>query len=474
VRLRQVLLNLLSNATKFTEKGEIVLGAQVVLPHLHLWVRDSGAGIPVALQERIFEPFGVVEQTNRVAKGIGLGLSIARHLVALHRGSMTLESQPGNGSTFHVYLPLPSLDDSLPAFSSSAQPVLLVLSSSEQPAAEIADFSQRQGLEIHRLCAGDDVDVALAGVRPAAIAWDLAGAGAGDWGVIQQLRSHSQLCRVPFVLYGGQGEQPAVGMTSFVIKPAGGASLLKALAGLCPAEVLRPILIVDDDAGARELYRSLVEKEFPACPVLTAANGVDAMALVRTQVPALVILDLVMPEMDGFEVLDHLRADARTRQVPVLILSGRMLTFDDVERIERHARVTVQSKGILSQGEIAVALHRALFDSDVLPPHTGALVKRAVAYFQQNYARPLSRQDVAGAIGVSERYLSRVFRRELGLTPWEYLNRYRIAQAKEILRSTSDSITAISLRVGFNDLSHFGRAFRKVTGLSPSAFRDLA
>jgi transcriptional regulator GlxA family with amidase domain len=148
------------------------------------------------------------------------------------------------------------------------------------------------------------------------------------------------------------------------------------------------------------------------------------------------------------------------------------LTLEDVERLGRHAQVTVQSKGILTEDEIAAALHRTLFGSDVLPPHTGALVKRAVAYFQQHYDQPLSRQDVAEAIGVSERYFSRIFRQELGITPWEYLNRYRIGQAQELLKETSESVTAIALHVGFNDLSHFGRTFRKATGLSPSEYRE--
>ncbi|HRC76665.1 MAG TPA: ATP-binding protein, partial [Kouleothrix sp.] len=109
VRLRQVLLNLLSNASKFTASGAVELGADVLPPHLHLWVQDTGAGIPIDLQERIFEPFVTSEQSKRRQEGVGLGLSITRRLVALHGGSMSLESQPGRGSTFHVYLPLPSI-----------------------------------------------------------------------------------------------------------------------------------------------------------------------------------------------------------------------------------------------------------------------------------------------------------------------------------------------------------------------------
>ncbi|RPJ19450.1 MAG: GAF domain-containing protein, partial [Chloroflexi bacterium] len=103
VRLRQILLNLLSNAGKFTISGQIVLGASVDPPHLHLWVQDTGLGIAVELRERIFEPFVTVERLGHRSEGIGLGLSITRRLVALHGGIMSLESQVGQGSTFHVY-----------------------------------------------------------------------------------------------------------------------------------------------------------------------------------------------------------------------------------------------------------------------------------------------------------------------------------------------------------------------------------
>jgi len=114
-RLRQILLNLLSNASKFTCAGKICLGATVEPPYLHIWVSDSGAGIPIEQQEQIFEPFcPPVRISARRKSGIGLGLSITRRLVALHGGSMSLESQPEKGSTFHVYLPLPNLAGGMP------------------------------------------------------------------------------------------------------------------------------------------------------------------------------------------------------------------------------------------------------------------------------------------------------------------------------------------------------------------------
>jgi transcriptional regulator GlxA family with amidase domain len=140
--------------------------------------------------------------------------------------------------------------------------------------------------------------------------------------------------------------------------------------------------------------------------------------------------------------------------------------------MEGHARVTFQSKGLLTDTETITALHRALLGTDALPPQTSAVVKRAVSYLHENYARSLSRWEIASAVGVSDDYLSRVFSRELGVTPWDYLNRYRILRAKDLLRKTSENIGNVALQVGFKDQAYFSRVFRKLAGRAPQAFRD--
>jgi YesN/AraC family two-component response regulator len=185
-----------------------------------------------------------------------------------------------------------------------------------------------------------------------------------------------------------------------------------------------------------------------------------------------VLLDLVMPGMEGTDVLDQMRADPRLRQVPVIILSSKLLTLDDIKRLEQHAHVILQSKGILSEQETIALLQRVLSDADTLPPQTSALVKRGIAYLHQNYTRQISRWELAQEVGASEDYLSRVFNRELGLSPWEYLNRYRIYQAKDLLRRTNDSINSIAQQVGFHDQKYFSRVFRNLTGSGPKEFRE--
>jgi YesN/AraC family two-component response regulator len=264
----------------------------------------------------------------------------------------------------------------------------------------------------------------------------------------------------------------AIGLTSFVGKPASSQALLDAINASRPADSAGSILIVDDDVQACEAYQTLVAQGLPGYPIRVANDGAAALAIMVQEVPSLVILDLMMPGVGGAEVLDRMRADPRLRQVPVVIISSKLLNLDDVKRLERHARVMLQSKGILSEAETIAALNRALFGADALPSHTSALVKRAVAYLHQNYTRPLARWEIAEAIGVSEDYLSRVFSRELGLSPWEYLNRYRVNRAKELLARTDANIRSVAHQVGFRDQAYFSRVFRKLTGQSPNAFRE--
>lgn len=474
IRLRQILLNLLSNARKFTDQGQIELGAEVTPPYLHLWVQDTGIGIPPEMRERIFEPFVIGENTRRSSQGIGLGLSITRQLVALHRGLIRVDSQPGQGSTFHVYLPLPSLSDQSASISPSAQPVLLLISAQEQPPSEIVKLSQRRGLEIRRIQVNDNIERLLAEVQPTALAWDFAAAAPGDWGILQQLRNMPRLRQIPFMLYGQEQEsngEPTIGLTNLIIKPVSDDTLLGTIQVLCPPHVTGPILIVDDDPQIVQLYRSMVAKSLPGYPIRTAENGLMALEIMAETLPSLVVLDLMMPKMNGFEVLKRMRANEKTRYVPVLVLSGQTLSLEDVKQLEPHALVTFHSKGILSEAEAAAALHRALFGADALPPHTSTLVKRTVAYIHQHYDRTITRQEIAEDVGASKDYLSEIFRQELGLSPWEYLNRYRILHAKALLRHTDDSITNVALKVGFNDPSYFGRVFHHQVGLTPRAYK---
>jgi YesN/AraC family two-component response regulator len=216
-----------------------------------------------------------------------------------------------------------------------------------------------------------------------------------------------------------------------------------------------------------------VTQALPYVKVHTADNGEDALRRLETSEdpPILVILDVVMPGVDGFAVLEHLRSARRTRHVPVLVISGRLLSPGDVRRLN-HARVLYQTKDLLSPDEALTVLQHAAAGSRLLPQPTSALVKQAVVYLHENYRRTLVRTEIAVAVGVSESYLSQIFHRELGLSTWDYLGRLRMRAAKELLLNSRESITTISSRVGFEDPAYFSRVFHKQVGESPQSYRQ--
>lgn len=378
LRLRQVLLNLLDNARKFTDSGRIVFGAEVVPPSIHLWIQDTGCGIAHDQQERIFEPFVTGEQSKGRAQGVGLGLAITRRLIALHNGVLRLASEPGSGSTFHVYLPL----------------------------------SARNASAVH----------------------------------------------IP-------------GMTNILTKPVDQLTFVQMIEAITSPTAAGSLLIVDDDSETRELYQQLAAQSFPDYTIYTAHDGATALMMLEEVVPSLVILDLTLPDIDGFALLTHLRSREQTRMVPVLVMSGRDLTREDVQRLD-HAHVIFQNKDLLSPHEMTALLKHTLSDTKLVP-QTSVLIKRFIAYLQHHYSSDLSLKEMADTIGVSERHLERIVQQELTMSPTEYLKRYRIKQARKLLRATNSSITAIAKQVGFDDSSYFGRVFRQYTGYSPRDYRSL-
>jgi signal transduction histidine kinase/ABC-type sugar transport system substrate-binding protein/AraC-like DNA-binding protein len=471
IRLRQILFNLLSNARKFTACGEIGLGAEIDPPHLHLWVQDTGPGIPVELQERIFEPFSAVERSERRSEGIGLGLSITRRLVALHGGTMRLESQPGKGSVFHVYLPLPSLSGKFTApVTGILEPVLLVLTAGREPSQTVAKLAAQSNLPIRLVGSIQTLETALQETAHGILVWDMVQARPEEWDLVERVRSHPRLCQLPFIVYRekiGRG----VEITEMLVKPVAAKTLMEAVTALRPFHGTGPILIVDDEPETRDFYRRVAQDAFPGYRVITAENGTAALDSMRTDIPSAVVLDLIMPGVDGFMVLEKMRAQSETRHIPVLVMSGKLLSIEDIRRLD-YARVTFQSKELLSTDEAVELLRKILGPGEPLPKATSILVKAAIAYLHQNYTLHVTRQEIARAVGVSSNYLSRIFHQEVGLSTWDCLNRIRILKAREILENSPDPITMVATQVGFEDSAYFSRIFKKHTGQSPQAYRQ--
>ncbi|MBK8034493.1 MAG: response regulator [Chloroflexi bacterium] len=164
------------------------------------------------------------------------------------------------------------------------------------------------------------------------------------------------------------------------------------------------------------MYLGLLSERFAGYPVMTAENGEVALDVLKTVTPSLILLDLSMPKVDGFRVLEVVRSSPRMSSTPIVVLTGRLLSFEDIKRLD-YGNVMLQFKNIHSDEEL-VANIQHIFDGEAaLPQHSSQLVKQALAYMQQNFAYTLSRAEIAAAVGVSEDYLSRIFGKEMGIPP---------------------------------------------------------
>jgi YesN/AraC family two-component response regulator len=217
----------------------------------------------------------------------------------------------------------------------------------------------------------------------------------------------------------------------------------------------------------------MVSDSFPDFRVQTVHGGREALRLLEGETPDLVLLDLIMPDVDGFQVLEQLRSDVKTALVPIIIITGKLLSYEDVKRLNA-PKVVLQTKGVLSDLESVTEIQRVLTASSELPQPTSLLVKQTFAYIQQNYTRSFSLLELSETIGVSKSYLSRIFKMDTGISLWDYLNRFRIQKARQLLLLTDESITRIAADVGYEDVGYFGRVFHEIVGASPRTYRQQA
>jgi signal transduction histidine kinase/AraC-like DNA-binding protein/ABC-type sugar transport system substrate-binding protein len=238
-------------------------------------------------------------------------------------------------------------------------------------------------------------------------------------------------------------------------------------AALHPARVPR-VLVVEDDPDMRDLHARIVA-EAGARPLL-AADGRDALAVMASEIPDLVLLDLRMAGTDGFRTLAAMRSAAATRDIPVIVITGQRLADADLDRLDQGVAAVV-SKGVLTAAETRARIEAALAGRPWLGSATQRIVRRATAFIERHHAEPLTRELIAREVAISPDYLTDCFRQELGVTPMVYLTRCRIRRARELLETTDRTVTSVALAVGFSDVSHFTRTFHRDVGVSPRAYR---
>lgn len=401
LKLRQILLNLLSNAAKFTEMGEIVVTVEVHGTTLEMVVEDTGIGIPADQLPHVFEKFRQVDGSHRrKVGGTGLGLAIVRELTRLLNGRVEVRSTVGRGSAFTVELP-DAVTATEPESSHASQPDesgtaatprILVIDDDPMVQQLLLRELQSEGFEV--LTAADGIkglDLARS-AAPAAIVLDLLLPRIDGWSVLGTLKSDPAVAGIPVILLSVE-EQRARGLSlgafEYLIKPVEPERLVEVVRrAIAPGN--GDILIVDDDPDVRTtVSRRLREEGFGT---KEAASGEAALAALRMAVPSLIILDLVMPGLDGFAVLQRVRERGLT--VPVLIVTGKDLT--------------VRERETLQQGLVHV-IHKSGVSVDMVVKEARRSVQRRRTIEAQRLPRVLYIEDIAQNRELVRRFLDGAF-----------------------------------------------------------------
>ena len=365
-KFKQIMYNLLGNAIKFTpEGGRVTVTARVIHPSgngntgelLEVAVADTGIGIAAEHLGRIFGEF---EQVNADPKdsqeGTGLGLALTSKLVELHGGRISVESELGRGSTFRFSLPLaPPPARAVEAASSSppvegagpACPLVLVIDNDPDARALIAHYLTEAGYRVECAADGGEAIRLAEALRPDAITLDILLPDRDGLLILAELKSSPETRDIPVVVVSVTDRRElgfSLGAAGWLVKPVHKAELLAALdaAGGGPRDGRTTVLVVDDEPATVAYLRELLQQR--GFGVLTASGGEAGIGLALTRHPDLILLDLMMPGVNGFDVVQALRANPLARQIPILILTGMDLTQADA------ARLGSSVQAILSKG----------------------------------------------------------------------------------------------------------------------------
>ena len=349
-RLRQIVLNLLSNACKFTERGEVRLGVAADPDGVRISVADTGIGMTPEQIGRLFQEFSQADSsTTRRYGGTGLGLAISRKLARLMGGDIAVESAAGVGTTFTVRLPAgppqptaaepgavkpPPIVAAPAPLAAGDTATVLVVDDEETVRDLMRRFLAREGFDVVTASDGREGLALARQLHPALITLDVLMPGMDGWSVLQALKADPDLARIPVVMLTILDEQNrgyALGAADYLTKPIERDRLRSLLAQFRRNAHPRHALVVDDDPDARRwLVRALTAEGWQ---VSEAEHGQAALARVRERRPDLILLDLLMPEMDGFEFLARLQADGREPRVPVVVVTAADLTESDHHRL---------------------------------------------------------------------------------------------------------------------------------------------
>jgi CheY-like chemotaxis protein len=367
-KVRQTLFNLLSNACKFTEHGTITLEVIREAADGGGWitfrVRDTGIGMTVEQMEKLFQEFSQADaSTTRRYGGTGLGLAISRKFCQLMGGDVTVESTVGHGSTFIVRLPAegrapkavpaPRVEVSAAGATLPAGvPIVLLIDDD----AAMRDLTQRflgkEGFRVMTAANGEEGLRLAKAQKPAVIALDVLMPGMDGWAVMTALKDDPDLADIPVIMLTIVDDKDmgyALGAADYLTKPIDWERLPDILRKYQQARPQSPVLVVDDDPALREMMRRTLEGGGWA--VIEAANGREALERLIEQRPELILLDLLMPEMDGFQFLEEVRKREEWRSIPIVVVTAKDLTAEDHQRLSASVARVLQ-KGLHSREEM--------------------------------------------------------------------------------------------------------------------------
>jgi signal transduction histidine kinase/CheY-like chemotaxis protein len=341
MRLRQILLNLLSNACKFTTQGEVKLRVRKVADGRN-WVEfavaDTGIGMTAEQQAKLFEEFTQADSsTARRYGGTGLGLAITRKLARMMGGDVTVQSEPGKGSVFTVRLPAGADAAARSAGNGSRAPssdCVLVVDDDATARELIAEHLKSEGFSVVTAAGGLEGLKLAKELRPIAITLDVMMPDLDGWSVLAALRQDPELAEIPVIMITILDEHRrgvALGAAGYLTKPIDRERLSRMVSRFRGSARQARVLLVEDDGTQRERLHGWLAGE--QWVVQEAANGRDALALLKDSKPDVILLDLMMPEMDGFAVVAALQKEPRWRDIPVIVITARDLDAQDRERL---------------------------------------------------------------------------------------------------------------------------------------------
>ena len=382
-KLQQTVANLLDNACKFTLRGEVRLrlATEIVSdqPWVILQVIDTGIGMTEEQLSRLFQPFAQGHPaTARKGSGLGLSLAISQRMIEAMGGELRAASAPNRGSTFTVRLPAqpPLATDSPkpapvgePAAPANGRPSVLVIDDDPHSRDLMVRFLQKEGFSPKTAVDGRQGLLMAKQLLPALITLDVLMPDVDGWSVLGALKADPALAKIPVVMITLTDEPDrgfALGAAEFLTKPVDYTRLSGLLREYCPTPGDRPILIVEDDEISRHLLRRNLERE--GYPVMLAEDGRAALDQIRLRLPALILLDLMMPEMDGFAFAQAAREQKDLRDVPIIVLTAKDLTEEDRLRLKGNVTGILQ-KQTLSPENFQRELRAALANQAIPKPN---------------------------------------------------------------------------------------------------------